>query len=869
MLGAALLLPAMVCAQKPEDGAQEAQTVTPTVEVVAPRLRMITPLPGVVIDRETASTSVQSVEEKQIEASRSASVTEVLNTRAQSVTVNDYTGNPFRQDVNYRGFSASPLIGTPQGLSVYLDGVRVNEAFGEVVNWDLIPLNAVQRMDIIPGSNPLFGLNTLGGALAISTKSGFSAPRATATVLGGSWNRQQLQVSGGGSQGNLAGFLAYTRVREDGWRDNSPSALDQVFARGDVRGRFGQFTLSGILADTDLVGNGVVPEEMYRARPQTVFTSPDENSNRLAHLSAIGRLDLRDTTSLSLMGYYRQLKQRTSSGDIYDEWDQAANGRTGPCPSPDPSTYPDGAAEVDAPGCAGITPNGVFNRGTSDQQGYGLTAQLQWVTERNQLVVGTAYDRGEVDFRQTQQLAWVGSDRNVYLDPTSSPGNDLVALRQEILRNQLNGSSTTLSAFFNDIWSVRPNLHLNFGARYNHTRVINELISDRPIPLYQFTTVQFNRLRQRCGAETDPRARFYCSQGDYTYTALNPAAGVSWLPNPRVNLFANYSRGSRAPSALELGCARDRTAEEAFRRTNNGKLQGCSIPTALTSDPFLPQVRSTSYELGLRGELYRDVLWNAAAFRTDLEDDILFVSVGKRNRGVFDTFGSTRRQGFELGIERPQGRLRWYGSYSRVDATFEDEARIANLSNSTSSKVPGQPNEFVVQPGDRIPGIPRDSLRFGLDYDFTPRLALGFAVIAQSWSYVRGNENNDHAPGGTDSDGSAVTARYDPSITTSPGRAYVGQGKVTGYAILNLNASYRLSDQWSMFLRIDNVFDRQYATAGELGLNPFTPSRFGMRDASGFNYNSFDWTHSLFVGPGAPRAFWLGVTYSWSGRGGS
>jgi outer membrane receptor protein involved in Fe transport len=447
--------------------------------------------------------------------------------------------------------------------------------------------------------------------------------------------------------------------------------------------------------------------------------------------------------------------------------------------------------------------------------------------------------------------------------------NDLVALSQEIVRNRLTGSSTNLSLFLSDTWSVRNNLHVSFGARYNHTRVINELISDRPIPLYQFTSTTFNRLRQTCGAESDVRARFYCSSGDYNYYAFNPALGVSWLPTPQVNLFANVSRGSRAPSAIELGCARDREAERLFRGRNNGKLQGCSIPTALTNDPFLPQVRSTSYEVGARGELSPNTFWNAAVFRTDLEDDILFVSLGRRNRGVFDTFGSTRRQGVELGLERSVGRLQWRAYYSRVDATFEDSATIVNLSNSTSSKTPGRVNEFQVQPGDRIPGIPRDSIRLGMSYDFTPRFNLGFTVVGQSSQYVRGNENNDHMPGGTDSDGSSVTARYDPTITVSPGRAYVGEGKVSGFAVLNLNATYRITDELALFMRLDNVFDRQYATGGELGLNPFTPSRWGLRDEAGFNYNSFDWTHSLFVAPGAPRALWIGLTYSWRGKGGS
>ena len=85
-------------------------------------------------------------------------------------------GNPFQPDLNYRGYTASPLLGTPQGLSVYMDGVRLNQPFGDVVSWDLIPRQAIASMTLMPGSNPLFGLNTLGGALSIQTKDGRDAP---------------------------------------------------------------------------------------------------------------------------------------------------------------------------------------------------------------------------------------------------------------------------------------------------------------------------------------------------------------------------------------------------------------------------------------------------------------------------------------------------------------------------------------------------------------------------------------------------------------------------------------------------------------------------------------------------------------------
>ena len=182
------------------------EVVAPTVRVTAPRI--VSPIPGITLQREQLTTNVQSATAKDLENAKSTSITDFMNNTMQSVNVNDYQGNPFQQDLVFRGFSASPLIGTPQGLSVYVDGVRVNEPFGEVVNWDLIPVNAIERMDLMPGSDPLFGLNTLGGALAITTRSGFTHRKVEGTVLGGSWGRRQAKVAAGGNNGTVGGFLA-------------------------------------------------------------------------------------------------------------------------------------------------------------------------------------------------------------------------------------------------------------------------------------------------------------------------------------------------------------------------------------------------------------------------------------------------------------------------------------------------------------------------------------------------------------------------------------------------------------------------------------------------------------------------------------
>jgi iron complex outermembrane recepter protein len=146
-----------------------------TVVVEGKAATRLGPLEGLQLSREQIPSNVQSLSSKDIRDANATSLGDLMNTRLQSVNVNDYAGNPFQMDITFRGFSASPQLGTPQGLSVFLDGVRVNEPFGDIVNWDLIPMNALGSMDVLPGSNPLFGLNTLGGALSLVGITGRSA----------------------------------------------------------------------------------------------------------------------------------------------------------------------------------------------------------------------------------------------------------------------------------------------------------------------------------------------------------------------------------------------------------------------------------------------------------------------------------------------------------------------------------------------------------------------------------------------------------------------------------------------------------------------------------------------------------------------
>src|SRR5439155_1290622 len=149
------------------------------VEVVA-----ATPLAGNGLALNEMAAPVQVATQHDLELTAATDLSDFLNRRFGSVHLNEIQGNPYQADLNYRGYTASPLLGTPQGLSIYWDGMRLNQPFGDVVSWDLIPQVAIAEMALLPGSNPLFGLNTLGGALSIQTKDGKSA-QGTGLQLGG------------------------------------------------------------------------------------------------------------------------------------------------------------------------------------------------------------------------------------------------------------------------------------------------------------------------------------------------------------------------------------------------------------------------------------------------------------------------------------------------------------------------------------------------------------------------------------------------------------------------------------------------------------------------------------------------------------
>ena len=959
------------------------------VEVAAEKPTVkVGPFEGLELEKEQIPGNLQSLSSEDIKQSRATSLGGLMNSKLQSINVNDYQGNPFQMDVSYRGFSASPQLGTPQGLSVFLDGVRVNESFGDVVNWDLIPLNALAGMDMFPGSNPLFGLNTLGGALALRTKSGFTDQGLDVSFQGGSWGRKHGQFSVGGNNGTLGGFLAFNGFAEDGWRDNSPSEVLQGFGRADWRGENFSVKATMLLIGNQLLGNGLVPTELYEQRPSAVFSSPDQTNNNLQQYLLGGEDHVNSHFNITGQVYLRNSRRKNQAGDIYEDFREMENGWSNPqlakgtsngnpvCQYQDLNHdgVPDYAFDNDQDGVAnpgtvnapltpknrdnvtlvpplngsdcgrvnyepvsidsgprngargdpsnrkaGLssrgwidgTPIGVVNNTGIQQYGDGAALQLNWNLEQHKFMLGGAIDATSSDFESGQQLALMNGAHRVYTDPANLDPV-FVAGRQEIHNNTFSGQSINYSGYFSETFSPWENVHLSFAGRFNHTQVKNRLKSRTRAGYDNLHDIMdLNRYRPTvivcpsadpasCPSQPNYNIRAnwdrdvvlsqnpYYGLGQYserpsteqfTYDSFNPSVGISVLPVEDLNLFFNWSQGTRTPSNIELGCAYDRTMvaqdpndpDSPMVPRSFASIGGaCTLPTTLSGDPFLPQIFARTYEFGLRGKFLEDWEWNAGVYRTDLSDDIYLVGI-TATRSFFDTIGDTRRQGVEFGLSGKLGIADIRVSYGYTDASFQSTLFMLSPHNSSAQIATplqvaydkdGRPTAALqdmirVDPGDRIPGIPLHNVNVSLDLHLTQHWDFGINMIAHSSSYVRGNENNDHEPGTYEYVRRSVGTGY----AYLPSRPFTNKGVTPGYVIFNLKTSYEIVEGLSVFGLVNNLFDQTYYTAGRLGVNPFSPAAQGTVGSSGWNYNSNDWLNTTMVAPGAPRGFWAGIEY--------
>ena len=745
--------------------------------------------------------SVQSLSQKQIEESVSRSLPELLKTQFASVNLNDAQNNPFQPDLQYRGFTASPLLGLPQGISVYLNGGRINEAFGDTVNWDLMPLDAIDTVSLYSGSNPLFGQNTLGGALTLNTKTGFTfdANEIDATV--GQYGQSAISIETGGNNGSWGYYINANHYEEDGWRDYSPSEVNQVFSSVSYQDNKWRIDVNYLYADSELLGNGASPIELLDIEGrEAVYTHPDQTNNELHHFSVSGDLQLSDAHLISFNAFYRDNETTSINGDDSDFGAcQFSDGRITLCELEDDDdddendndededdddelvTVGDDAEAVAFIGydedtalsdISEVSPeviDGTYNTGKSDTQAFGFSSQLasnyELLGKPSVLVIGATYNKGDINYAADTTF---GILENETANDTRTV-TPLQGLQSAEDRVRLDVDTTAWSLLFVNTTHITDTISLNIGGRFNRDHVLMEDLSE----------------------DGDDSL-----DGNHRFTQFNPAIGLDIALTEHSLINLAFSQSSRTPSPAELSCADEDDP--------------CRLPNGFVADPPLDQVVTQTIEANYAAA-FNDIELTLNIYRSKSQDDIIFQQAGSvASRGYFINIDATRRQGIEFSINSFWKQLHYRFNYNYLDATFESSFISFSPFNPLGAN-------RQVEAGDTIPGQPKHHIKFYLDYALTNQASLGAEIISASSQYYRGDEANEN-------------------------------DTLDSYVVTNVYVDYQFNHTFSAQLRINNLFDTEYETFGT----------YGEADEVLEDIYS-DVESPLFVGPAQPRMVSLNV----------
>lgn len=682
-----LLAPALGAQQVPPDGHELDEIV-----VIG-----VTPVPGFKVDRDKIPGKIQTLRSDELTRNGAAGMLGALDQQVSSINLNDTLSDPFQPEVLFRGFEASPVLGTPQGMAVYENGVRINEAFGDTVNWDLIPDIAIERIDVLNATS-VFGLNALGGAMTLTMKNGFTHPGADALISGGSFNQRQVQGEYGLNQGALGAYVALNELKEGGWRHFARDRIKQYYLDFSYHADALTSDLSYTRADNRLFGQGAAPLQSLLLNRENVFTGPQNNIDNLDMLSLNTAYELARRLSISNVVYFRNYRQTVANGDT--------------------SNYAACAAVI-APGqlCDGnyvltdtageripdITNGGATLIGQNDSEGihsqtWGGSLQLSntrpLFAHGNSFALGATVDISSTHFLSGTRLGVLDASLTILPSPyyVSTPeGADSSATPVN-----LNADNKYYGAYLTDTFDVLDSLSVTVNSRYNIAKV---------------------DLQDRTGEALNGRNRF---------THFDPAAGLTYKVNPALTMYASFAVNNRTPTASELECANPKAP--------------CLLPSNLASDPPLGQVVSKTSEVGARGSLSANLgklSWDLGVYRTDSEDDIYGISTSLAS-GYFQNVGSTRREGADLDLTFQTTKITSYLHYSYLKASFRSPLLVP---------APGNPlkdanGNIQVTVGDLLPLIPKNRLKLGTDVIVRPHWSVGATLSYIGSSFYRGDEAN-------------------------------------------------------------------------------------------------------------------------------
>jgi len=782
---------------------------------------------GAGLDKSKIPFPVQNRNASDIENANPLNISDFLRQSFTSVSLNDAQNNPMQPDLQYRGFTASPLLGLAQGLAVYQNGARINEPLGDAVNWDLLPQSAVQSITLSGGANPLFGLNSLGGSLVIDMKDGFSSEGTSVEVSSGSFGRTTANIETGGNNGSLAYYANLESFQEDGWRDQSESDALNFYGSVGWRDQSTRLNLNYQYGQSELIGNGAAPTELLALDREAIFTGPDITENDMQMISFDYQHDVSSDTSFGGNFFYRKNKTNSFNGDGsefavcslggmpqlldgiegddleelgLDDDDICENqfadsdaleaflNQTAAMMGSDDEFNLENFAD-DLSGTGVLSDQAINNLSDRSQESIG--ADFQWTVRGNflgydsQVIAGGAYYRGESNFDAVLELA--------NLDPISRLTLGLgTGTFVDSEATSINTETESSSLYITNTMDLSSTVALTLSARGNYTDVV---------------------LRDRSGMRPE-------LNGDHNFSRVNPSLGLTWQASDSHSLYASYSESSRAPTPIELACNEGvfdlavAFAIEAGEDPADVDLE-CRLPNAFLADPPLDDVIAKSFELGSRGFL-GEVGYSLGLFHTLNKDDILFQTTG-RSTGLFANVDQTRRAGIESSLQGQWQAFSWLMAYSFIEATFEDSFQALSPNHAFAD----DEGEISVRSGDRIPGIPQHQFKLSSDYQFTSGLSLGLDILSNGNQVLRGDESNQ-------------------------------LDEVSGYTMVSMRARYSVNEKLEVFAKIDNLFDREYESFGLLGEEPAELEVPIIEDL----------TNPIFLGAGAPRAAFLGLRYN-------
>jgi outer membrane receptor protein involved in Fe transport len=679
---------------------------TPARPTTAPRRTTVTRLrvypttpastPSTALAVDKVPSSINFVNTPEIQRTNSLNVMDALQQNVAGVNISNVAGNEFQSNIEFRGFVASPVSGTPQGLAVYQNGVRVNEAFGDTVNWDLIPTAAIKSIAVVT-NNPAYGLNALGGAVTLQMKDGFNYHGAEVDVMGGSFGRLQSSLQWGKQDGNWAVYGALEGVHDDGYRYFGSSDVRRFY--GDIGYRYdgNEIHLNMGAADNNFGASATTPVELLQQYWGATYTTPQTSTNQVGYLNLTGKFEVTPTWTIDAIAHYRAFTQQTQDANptgtqpcaadatllCFGDGSTPANGLNGQQLS---NPFPADAILGENDRTFTNTNTGGFSlQATNSDQLFG---------HENRFVVGTSFDASVTHFGASAELGtidtnYVVSSSGIFLGRSGNPVSDgPVSLRTT---NQYTG------LYALDTFDVTKAFSITAGGRFNDARI---------------------SLQDQLGTALN---------GNEAYDRFNPMIGATYKITSGLTAYAGYSEANRAPTPLELGCA--------------NPAMPCIIATFLVSDPPLKQVVSHTYEAGFRGShdfSFGTLDWKLGGFRATNTDDILAIpDPVLQGFGYFQNVGDTRRQGIEAEANLKSSRWQFHASYAFIDARFLDSLQLG--SNSPFADANGN---IQVSPGNIIPAIPRHRIKASFDYSVTDAFKIGGDALFVSSQYLVGDGSN-------------------------------------------------------------------------------------------------------------------------------